>query len=55
MHWITETPDNLQVFGMCSKDAANALRLADGTFIATSPDFTGSWPGGGALVGRYTP
>lgn len=55
LHWITETPDNLQIFGMCSKDASTALRLADGTMIATSPDFQGSWGGGGALVGRYTP
>ncbi|RYP77304.1 hypothetical protein DL769_003453 [Monosporascus sp. CRB-8-3] len=55
MHWITETPDNLQVFGLCSKDSWAALRLADGTSIVTSPNFTGSWPGGGALIGRYTP
>ncbi|RYP90995.1 hypothetical protein DL770_002911 [Monosporascus sp. CRB-9-2] len=55
MHWITETPDNLQVFGLCSKDSWAALRLADGTNIVTSPNFTGSWPGGGALIGRYTP
>ncbi|KAK3346044.1 glycoside hydrolase family 55 protein [Lasiosphaeria hispida] len=55
MHWIEETPSNLQVFGLCSKDAHTILRLADGTEITTSKDFTGSWPGGGGDIGRYTP
>jgi hypothetical protein len=55
MHWITETPENLQAFGLCAKDAWATLRLADGTNIVTEDGFTGSWPGGGGLIGRYTP
>ncbi|KAK3319669.1 family 55 glycoside hydrolase [Cercophora scortea] len=55
MHWIQATPANLQVFGLCAKDATNVLRLADGTNIVTNNGFTGSWPGGGGDVGRYTP
>ncbi|KAK3367890.1 putative glucan ENDO-1, 3-BETA-glucosidase BGN13.1 precursor [Podospora didyma] len=54
-HWIEKTPTNLQAFGLCSKDSWSGLRLADGTDVLTSPDFTGSWPGGGGDVGRYTP
>lgn len=52
IHWITETPDNLQAFGLCSKDTYAGLRLANGTFILTDDGFTGSW---GGDVGRYTP
>lgn len=55
MHWISETPQNLQAFGLCSKDAAVTLHLADGTNIVAQNGFTGSWPGGGGDVGRYTP
>ncbi|KAK6066121.1 hypothetical protein SCUP515_10868 [Seiridium cupressi] len=52
VHWITETPDNLQAFGLCSKDTWAGLRLANGTSIITEDGFTGSW---GGDVGRYTP
>ncbi|RBQ78001.1 hypothetical protein FVER14953_09443 [Fusarium verticillioides] len=55
MHWISETPKNLQAFGLCSKDAWATLHLADGTNIVSQDGFTGSWPGGGGDVGRYTP
>jgi hypothetical protein len=54
MHWIQTTPSNLQAFGLCSKDAYATLRLGDGTEIVTANGFTGSWPGGGGDVGRYT-
>ncbi|KAK3314140.1 family 55 glycoside hydrolase [Apodospora peruviana] len=54
MHWIQQTPVNLQAFGMCSKDSRVVLRLGNGQEVSTSPDFTGSWGGGGGLVGRYT-
>lgn len=52
VHWIAETPDNLQAFGLCSKDTYAGLRLANGTEIVTEDGFTGSW---GGDVGRYTP
>ncbi|KAK7958621.1 glycoside hydrolase family 55 protein [Apiospora saccharicola] len=52
MHWIAQTPKNLQAFGLCSKDTWAALHLADGTNIETAKGFQGSW---GGLVGRYTP
>ncbi|KAK3939632.1 putative glycoside hydrolase family 55 protein [Diplogelasinospora grovesii] len=55
MHWIAAQPSNLQAFGLCSKDTYATLRLADGTSIVTGNGFTGSWPGGGGDVGRYTP
>ncbi|KAK6828307.1 glycoside hydrolase family 55 protein [Apiospora arundinis] len=55
MNWITQTPQNLQAFGLCSKDSWSVLRLADGSAIETQKGFQGSWPGGGGLVGRYTP
>lgn len=55
MHVVKETPGNLNVFGLCSKDAYATLRLADGREVVTDPNFTGSWPGGGGDVGRYTP
>lgn len=54
MHFVKETPVNLQAFGLCSKDAYAGLRLADGTELVTNPNYTGSWPGGGGDVGRYT-
>ncbi|KAI1413046.1 glycoside hydrolase family 55 protein [Hypoxylon sp. FL1857] len=52
MHWISQTPANLQAYGLCSKSTTTTLRTGDGTNINTQPDFTGSW---GGLVGRYTP
>ncbi|KAK4119685.1 glycoside hydrolase family 55 protein [Parathielavia appendiculata] len=52
MHFVKETPANLQAFGLCSKDAYATLRLADGTEVVTANGFTGSWEGD---VGRYTP
>ncbi|KAE9379560.1 glycoside hydrolase family 55 protein [Stipitochalara longipes BDJ] len=55
MHWITQTPTNLQAFGLCSKDTWTTLHLADGTNIVTANGYAGSWPGGGGDVGRYTP
>lgn len=55
MNWITQTPTNLQAFGLCSKDSWSVLRLADGTNIESQKGFEGSWPGGGASVARYTP
>lgn len=55
MHWIAQTPANLQAFGLCSKDTWATLRLADGTNIVTQDGFTGSWPNTGGDVGRYTP
>ncbi|KAI1304383.1 glycoside hydrolase family 55 protein [Xylaria venustula] len=55
MHWIANTPSNLQAFGLCSKDTYATLRLADGTAIVSQNGFTGSWSGGGGDVGRYTP
>ncbi|KAH8904793.1 glycoside hydrolase family 55 protein [Coniochaeta sp. PMI_546] len=55
MHWIQQTPSNLQAFGLCSKDTWATLRLADGTNIQTQGSFQGSWPGTGGDVGRYTP
>ncbi|KAF7518987.1 hypothetical protein G7054_g13262 [Neopestalotiopsis clavispora] len=52
VHWITETPTNLQAFGLCSKDTTVGLHLANGTDVITDNGFTGSW---GGDVGRYTP
>jgi hypothetical protein len=52
IHWISETPNNLQAFGLCSKDTYAGLRLANGTAVVTDDGFTGSW---GGDVGRYTP
>lgn len=53
MHFISSTPTNLQMYGMCSKDTSIALRLGDGTEINAQPDFTGGWSPG-ADIGRYT-
>ncbi|KXX74310.1 Glucan 1,3-beta-glucosidase [Madurella mycetomatis] len=55
MHFVKETPANLQAFGLCSKDAYATLRLANGTEIVTENGWTGSWQPGGGDVGRYTP
>ncbi|KAL2268043.1 hypothetical protein VTJ83DRAFT_2889 [Remersonia thermophila] len=54
MHFVKEAPKGLEAFGLCSKDAHAILRLADGTEIVTAEGFTGSWPGGGGDIGRYT-
>jgi len=54
MHWIQSKPTNIQAYGLCSKDSYATLRLADGTEIVTANGFTGSWPGGGGDIGRYT-
>jgi hypothetical protein len=51
MHYIAQTPTNLQGYGFCSKDSTVTLRLGDGTNINTSEGFTGSW---GGDVARYT-
>ncbi|PHH72173.1 hypothetical protein CDD80_4731 [Ophiocordyceps camponoti-rufipedis] len=53
MHWIARSPSNLQVFGMCSKDADAIVRLGDGSSVKMRGGFEGSWPGRGGLVGRY--
>ncbi|KAI1823550.1 glycoside hydrolase family 55 protein [Xylaria intraflava] len=55
LHWIAATPSNLQAFGLCSKDSFYTLHLANGTDIETDTGFTGSWPGTGGDIGRYTP
>ena len=54
MHWIAQTPTNLQAYGLCSKDTISALHLANGTDIPTEPNFTGSWHDHGGDVGSYT-
>jgi len=54
MHWIQTQPTNLQAFGLCSKDSYATLRLANGVQVQTSAGFTGSWPGGGGDIARYT-
>eukprot|EP00026_Physarum_polycephalum_P003672 Phypoly_transcript_03685.p1 GENE.Phypoly_transcript_03685~~Phypoly_transcript_03685.p1 ORF type:complete len:749 (+),score=83.23 Phypoly_transcript_03685:122-2368(+) len=54
MHWIEETPQDFQAFGLCSKDSWATLRMANGQEIQTSDGFTGGWPGTGGNVGRYT-
>lgn len=52
IHWISETPTNLQAFGLCTKDSYAGLRLADGSKLVTANGWSGSWTGD---VGRYTP
>ncbi|KAM3543077.1 hypothetical protein ARSEF1564_003976 [Beauveria bassiana] len=52
-HWIEKTPKNLQLYGMCTKDTATALRLGDGTNIGAEGKFEGGW-NPGASIGRYT-
>ncbi|KAK0736744.1 pectin lyase fold/virulence factor [Apiosordaria backusii] len=57
MHVVGETtPADLEVWGLCSKDAEVVLRFqgGGGRDVRTSPNFTGSWPGGGGVVGRWT-
>ncbi|KAM3498628.1 hypothetical protein MY10362_008062 [Beauveria mimosiformis] len=52
-HWIEKTPKKLQLYGMCTKDTATALRLGDGTNIGAEGKFEGGW-NPGAIIGRYT-
>ncbi|KAH8668587.1 pectate lyase superfamily protein-domain-containing protein [Xylariales sp. PMI_506] len=52
MNWITETPTNLQMFGLCYKSTYAGLHLANGTDVVTGSDYTGTW---GGSIGRYTP
>ncbi|XWW98088.1 hypothetical protein V2A60_006084 [Cordyceps javanica] len=52
-HWIEKTPGNLQLYGMCTKDTATALRLGDGTKISAQGKFEGGW-NPGADIGRFT-
>lgn len=54
MHVIKKNPTGLQAFGLCSKDAHAVLRLPDGSEVVAQDGFTGSWPGGGGSLGRYT-
>lgn len=51
MHWITELPDNLQMFGVCSKSSYAVMRTPDHGDIVTNSGFDGSW---GGDIGRYT-
>lgn len=53
MHYIAQTPKNLNVYGMCAKDTSIALRLGDGTDIQAQNGFTGGW-NPGSDIGRYT-
>ncbi|KHN96785.1 glycoside hydrolase family 55 [Metarhizium album ARSEF 1941] len=53
MHWISRQPSDAQMFGVCSKSAANVLREANGNLIPARPDFTGGWPGQGSDLGVY--
>jgi hypothetical protein len=54
MHYVLETPEDLNIFGLCSKDAEVTLRMVDEKEVVTKDGFTGSWPNGGGDVGRYT-
>ncbi|EFY87950.1 beta-1,3-glucanase precursor [Metarhizium acridum CQMa 102] len=54
MHYIANTPTNLQAYGLCSNDTKYALRLGDGTNVVANGSFYGpGWPKG-SVVGRYT-
>ncbi|KAG5927925.1 hypothetical protein E4U42_001567 [Claviceps africana] len=53
MHWIDKMPCDFQMFGICSKSSANALRLANGTMVPSRPDFVGGWANGGASLGVF--
>ncbi|QUC18266.1 uncharacterized protein UV8b_02507 [Ustilaginoidea virens] len=53
MHYISQTPKNLQAYGLCAKDTSVALRLGDGTEIQAQDGFSGGWSPG-SDVGRYT-
>ncbi|GAB0139038.1 hypothetical protein EsDP_00007255 [Epichloe bromicola] len=53
MHYIAETPKNLQAYGLCAKDTSVALRLGDGTEVRAQDGFIGGWIPG-SDIGRYT-
>ncbi|KAG6015915.1 hypothetical protein E4U43_004577 [Claviceps pusilla] len=53
MHYIAETPENLQAYGLCAKDTSVALRLGNGTDIPGPGGFSGGWSPG-SDIGRYT-
>ncbi|KAG6040336.1 hypothetical protein E4U41_000893 [Claviceps citrina] len=53
MHYIAQTPKNLQAYGLCAKDTSVALRLGNGTEIQAQGGFSGSWSPG-SDIGRYT-
>ncbi|KAG5925984.1 hypothetical protein E4U42_003762 [Claviceps africana] len=54
MHYIAQTPTNLQAYGLCAKDTTVALRLGNGTDIpARGGGFSGGWEPG-SDIGRYT-
>ncbi|KAG5985399.1 hypothetical protein E4U55_003627 [Claviceps digitariae] len=53
MHYIAQTPDNLQAYGLCAKDTSVALRLGNGTDIPAPGGFSGGWSPG-SDIGRYT-
>jgi len=54
VHWIQKKPGNLHLFGLCSKDTLNVMRLEGGKEILTNGGYTGGWPGSGGDAGRYT-
>ncbi|KAG5995415.1 hypothetical protein E4U52_008344 [Claviceps spartinae] len=53
MHYISQTPINLQAYGLCAKDTSVALRLGNGTDIMAQDGFSGGWSPG-SDIGRYT-
>ncbi|KAG6034356.1 hypothetical protein E4U41_006571 [Claviceps citrina] len=53
MHWISKTPSDFQMFGICSKSAYNVLRLANESLVPSLPDYRGGWPDTGAVLGVY--
>ncbi|KAK4450568.1 glycoside hydrolase [Podospora aff. communis PSN243] len=53
MHWIEETPENFNAFGMMSVRTYATLRLANGTELL-SKDWFGGWIPAGGNIGRYT-
>jgi len=54
VHWIQKRPGNLHLFGLCSKDTLNAMRLEGGKETLTNGGYTGGWPDSGGDAGRYT-
>ncbi|KAG5937906.1 hypothetical protein E4U59_004109 [Claviceps monticola] len=53
MHYISQTPINLQAYGLCAKDTSVALRLGNGTDVLAQNGFSGGWSPG-SDIGRYT-
>ncbi|KAG6165947.1 hypothetical protein E4U34_007424 [Claviceps purpurea] len=53
MHYISQTPINLQAYGLCAKDTSVALHLGNGTDILAQDGFSGGWSPG-SDIGRYT-